>query len=109
MQKRRNASSPHFRESFLLLCSKERAKGGKRREKREENLAYLVGVRDQLLQRLHPLRYPLPPELQQTRGEPEREREDTTESMELNRQRSKTVRQIGNSSSLILISAVSEH
>jgi len=68
----------------LLLCSKERAKGGKRREKREENLAYLVGVRDQLLQRLHPLRYPLPPELQKTRGEPEREREDTTESMELN-------------------------
>ena len=76
----------------LLLCSKERAKGGKRREKREENLAYLVGVRDQLLQRLHPLRYPLPPELHQTRGQ--RERVDTTESMELNRQRLKTVRQI---------------
>jgi hypothetical protein len=61
----------------LLLCSKERAKGGKEGRK-EENLAYLVGVRDQLLQRLHPLRYPLPPELQQTRGQ--REREDTTET-----------------------------
>lgn len=58
----------------LLLCSKERAKGGKRGEKREENLAYLVGVRDQLLQRLHPLRYPLPPKLQQTRGERESEK-----------------------------------
>jgi hypothetical protein len=78
VQKRRNASSPHFRESFPATLFKRKGKGRKRREKREENLAYLVGVRDQLLQRLHPLRYPLPPELQQTRGQ--REREDTTET-----------------------------
>jgi hypothetical protein len=43
---------------------KEVAKGEAKRRKEEEILVYLVGVRDQLLQRLHPLRYPLPPQLQ---------------------------------------------
>jgi hypothetical protein len=74
-----SAPSPHLKESFLLLCSKERAKGEKegRKEKRGKKLVYLVGIRDQLLQRLHPLSYPLPPELQQTHGESEQE--DTQE------------------------------
>ena len=69
------APSPHLKESFLLLRSKEWAKGEKerRKEKIGENLVFLVGVRDQLQQRLHLVSYPLPPELQQTHGESEQE------------------------------------
>ena len=33
-KKKKSAPSPHLKESFLLLCSKERAKGEKRGEKK---------------------------------------------------------------------------
>ena len=75
MKKKMSAPSPHLKESFLLLRSKEWAKGEKerRKEKIGENLVFLVGVRDQLQQRLHLVSYPLPPKLQQTHGESEQE------------------------------------
>jgi len=62
-EKEMSAPSPHLKESFLLLRSKEWAKGEKerRKEKIGENLVFLVGVRDQLQQRLHLVSYPLPP------------------------------------------------
>ena len=74
-EKEMSAPSPHLKESFLLLRSKEWAKGEKerRKEKIGENLVFLVGVRDQLQQRLHLVSYPLPPKLQQTHGESEQE------------------------------------
>jgi len=75
VKKETSATSPHLKESFLLLRSKEWAKGEKerRKEKIGENLVFLVGVRDQLQQRLHLVSYPLPPKLQQTHGESEQE------------------------------------
>lgn len=64
-EKEMSAPSPHLKESFLLLRSKEWAKGEKerRKEKIGENLVFLVGVRDQLQQRLHLVSYPLPPKI----------------------------------------------
>ena len=61
--------SPEFREGKLsfLLCfaqSRERKKKAKAGGGKAGRFAHLVGARDQLLQRLHPLRYPLPPQLQ---------------------------------------------
>lgn len=58
--------SPHFKESFLLCWKgvERRVEKAKGEWEKARSFGHLVGAWDQLLQCLHPLRYPLPPELQ---------------------------------------------
>lgn len=49
---------------FVQRWRKEVKQSKRRGAKVRKIFSYLVGIWDQLLQRLHPLSYPLPPELQ---------------------------------------------
>jgi len=73
-KEKRNATSQHSaRKASCYFVQKNGQKEKKKEEKIGENLVFLVGVRDQLQQRLHLVSYPLPPKLQQTHGESEQE------------------------------------